>query len=86
MEFRDITPRNNSQLAKRATHVALLAFRCARQNGERQDRACELALKAYLTILPSDANASDNVIGAIIDAVRVRPHWLGLEPVTEAAG
>ncbi len=85
MEFRDTASPDDAHLAKQATQVALLAFRCARQNGERQDRACELALKAYLAILPNDPEATDNVIAAIVDAVRIRPHWLGLEPAEEAA-
>ena len=86
MDFPQVNTRGDGHLTKQATQVALLAFRCARQHGERQDRACELALKAYLAILPNDSEASDNVISAIVEAVRVRPHWLGLEPVSETAG
>lgn len=61
---------------KRASHVALLAFRCARHNEEKRDVACAEALKAYLDIHPHNTNASDDVVAAIVNAVRARPHWL----------
>jgi|GEM_PF-5285080 len=71
--LRSAGPENRKQ---RASHVALLAFRCARHDSEKRDIACAEALKAYLDIHPHNANASDDVIAAIVDAVRARPHWL----------
>ena len=62
---------------KRAGHVALLAFRCARHDEEKRDTACAEALKAYLDIHPHNQNASDDVVAMIVDAIRARPHWLG---------
>ena len=62
--------------AKRAGHIALLAFRCARHNEEKRDVACAEALKAYLDIHPHNQNASDDVVAMIVNAVRARPHWL----------
>lgn len=66
------------QLRKRAEHVALLAFRCARHDGDKQDIACAVALKAYQTICPHVSDASDEVIALLSEALRARPHWAAM--------
>ncbi|MGH1480544.1 MAG: hypothetical protein ACRBM6_17740 [Geminicoccales bacterium] len=75
-----IIPETNAikayHLEERALHVALLAFRCARQDDEKQDKAAAIALKAYLAIAPGDADASDKVIECIANAVQRYPHFL----------
>jgi hypothetical protein len=62
-------------LEERAGQVAVLAFRCARKVSEKREVACAEALKAYLAVCPHKTNASDQVVAAIVDAVRARPHW-----------
>jgi hypothetical protein len=63
-------------LEQRASHVALLAFRCARHAEEKRDIACAEALKAYLDVNPNKQNASDEVVAVLVDALRARPHWV----------
>lgn len=79
MNVTDSRAEKAEHLEKHALQVALLAFRCARQNEEKQDMASEAAVKAYLALRPKDVHASDKVIAAILDAVQWRPHWLALE-------
>lgn len=66
-------------IEKHASFVAVLAFRCAWQDRAKRELAGAEALKAYLAIHPHDRHASDNVVDAIVEAVRLRPHWLTVE-------
>jgi len=76
MAHADRRSANRDQRKERASHVALLAFRCARHNEQKRDIACAEALKAYLDIHPHNEHASDDVVATIVNAVRARPHWL----------
>jgi hypothetical protein len=60
-----------------ATFVSVLAFRCAWHRVSTRDTACAAALRAYLDFCPSDRDASDKVVEAVVDAIRLRPHWVG---------
>jgi hypothetical protein len=60
-----------------AVRAAVFAFRCAWHRGETRDLAVAAALRAYRDLLPEDDDASDQVVAAIIEAIRLRPHWIG---------
>lgn len=62
-----------------AVRVAVLAFRCAWHEGTQRDTACAAALRAYRDFRPEDREASDNVVAALVEAIRHRPHWVGAE-------
>lgn len=62
-----------------AIRAAVFAFRCARHKGETRDLAVAAALRTYRGLLPEDDDASDRVVAAIIEAIRLRPHWIGAE-------
>lgn len=64
---------------KHASFVSVLAFRCAWHVKEKRDTACAAALKAYQNVNPHDRNASDNVVAALVEAIRLHPHWLNAE-------
>lgn len=74
----DLLSLRQEHARKRAEQVALLAFRCARHDEEKQDVACAIALKAYQAICPDVENAADEVVAIIKDALRARPHWAAL--------
>ncbi len=76
MIFVETPPNRSHRLNDQAKRVALLAFRCARHDDAKKDMACEMALKAYLEIIPNDPYAADHVIDAIADAVNRHPHWI----------
>jgi len=59
-----------------AAFVSVLAFRGAWHGGDDRNMASAAALKTYLDFRPSDQEASDKVVAAIIDAIRNRPHLL----------
>lgn len=61
---------------ERAAHVSILAFRCAWARQATRDLASAKALKAYLNVRPRDHDASDSVVEALVDAIRLRPHWV----------
>ena len=64
---------------KHASFVSVLAFRCAWHAHARRDMASAAALKAYLAVNPNDRQASDNVVAALVEAIRLHPHWFGGE-------
>ena len=64
---------------KHATFVSVLAFRSAWHVDTKRDMASAKALKAYQAINPGDCNASDKVVAAIVDALRLHPHWLSTD-------
>ena len=59
-----------------AMRAAVFAFRCAWHRGNTRDMAVAAALRAYRNLLPDDEEASDQVVTAIIEAIRLRPHWI----------
>ncbi len=64
---------------KHAAFVSVLAFRSAWSVDAKRDMASAKALKAYQSINPGDRNASDNVVAALVDAIRLHPHWLSAD-------
>ncbi len=64
---------------KHASFVSVLAFRCAWHVHAKRDMASAAALKAYQAVNPGDHDASDRVVAALVEALRLHPHWIGAE-------
>lgn len=65
-----------SHAERHAAHVSVLAFRCAWAERTTRELASAKALKAYLDLRPNDRDATDRVVDAITEAIRLRPHWV----------
>ena len=62
-----------------AARVSILAFRSAWHSEVMRDLASAQALRAYQNLLPDAHDAADKVVGALVDALRHRPHWVEAE-------
>ena len=61
-----------------AAHASVLAFRCAWAEQTTHDLASAKALQTYKNLQPRDHDAADRVVEALVDAIRLRPHWVDM--------